>query len=489
MRRRRFVGACGSLIAASFIAEVHASTSSTRTPRQVGESQENRGGEHGDAAVETVASRSHRPVNVADFGAVPGMDCSSAVQRAIDHVESIGGYDLRDSGGTIEFGAGIWYFNNVVIQNSGIRLVGAGKRATLLANRDAAAPMLLIRQGDTSLTSTVADIDFENLQFRNTVQRSDGTPFLIQGNKVVGMSFLNVDFVSSPLAPRGNRNALRCDFLKVDTFQSRWTGCSFWGILGCAIELPDGPQSDTVRFENCIWAYCSLAGSFGLGSGSGINGLCFESCKVLGNQGGSYVSSGNDSFARATVAQSSTGTSITVSDGVNFRTNRAVVVGRSTNRAQYAFVRAVSGNVITLDRAVAVTSGDDVIHGQLGWVFGHVSMPLIQSSQLEGCDVGVYSVDGRQLELDSTVVASCARGILLNSDFGYLRVDLCLGDTIGRMKNNVAWQFITILHVSDARNVVEMNGTDASRSGYYKGNADSLVVNASGKPVRVLIAE
>lgn len=424
-------------------------------------------------------------VSISQFGGISGTDCSAALQRAIDHVEATGGYDLRDSTGAIEFGPGVWYINRILISKFGVRFVGAGKRATLLANKHPTEPMVLIRQGDRSVTHVIADISFENLQFRNTVHRADGAGFLIQGSAAERLLFSSVDFVSSALAPDRNRTPLKCDFIRTDTFESRWRDCNFWGILGCAIEIPDGPQSDTVMFDHCVWSYCTIAGAFGLGNRSGINGLYFQSCKVIGNQGGSYVAAGNDNFAHTTSVGTSVGIRIRVANPTNFRVNRAVVIGQSAINAQYAFVRSVSGDTITLDRSVKVNDGDDIVHGQLGFVFGHTLSPRVQSSQFEGCDVGLYVIDGRMITLDSTVAVSCARALLLNSEFRSLRLSMCIGATIGTMKNGVAWQFITILNVAGSTNVIELDETSAEGSGYYDGTPQSLVVNRSRYSIRI----
>lgn len=431
------------------------------------------------------SKRSYR-VNVKDFGAVSGTDCSIPVQRAIDHVETLGGYDVRDSGGEVEFGPGIWYINRVVINKFGIRFVGAGRRATIIANRSRTEPMLLIIQGDRSVTPIIADIGFENLQFRNTVDRDDGADFLIRGILAERLLFNSVDFVSSALAPSGNRSPLRCNFIQTATFQSRWSNCNFWGILGCAIEIPDGPQADTILFDGCVWAYCSIAGLFGLGKAAGNNGIYFISCKVIGNQGGGYVSASSDNFASTIIVAATISNKISVECARNFVKNQTIVIGENAGTARYAFVRNVSGNMVELDRKIVVAPGDRVVQGRIGFVFGHVLMPRIQSSQFEGCDVGVYLLGGKRLSVDSTIIASCARGILINSDFDYLRISACIGATMGQMKNDVAWRFVTISNITNSRNVVDVSGSSVERSGYAVSANGGFVVNEARFPILLL---
>jgi hypothetical protein len=440
----------------------------------------------GPNPVALASPRSTHRINIADFGAVSGEDCSAAIQRAIDYVESLGGNDVRDSGGTIEFGAGVWYASRLNIRKFGVRFVGAGRRATIIANRSKTEPLLLISQGDRSVTPIVGDIDFENLQFRNTVDRDDDAGFLIRGILAESLLFSSVDFISSPLAPSQNKSPLRCNFIQAATFQSRWSNCNFWGILGCAIEIPDGFQSDTILFDGCVWAYCSVAGVFGLGKASGNNGMYFVSCKVIGNQGGGYVSSSSDNFALTSTLGVSSEREIQVKDSRNFAVNQAVIIGLDPARAQVAFVRGISGNVIKLDRKVTAGVGDTVVQGRVGFLFGHVSMPRVQSSQFEGCDVGIYLIGGKRLTVDSTAMISCARGILINFDFDYLKIGNCIGATMGQMKNRVAWRFLSISNMASGKNIIEMTGTSVDGSGYARPKEGGFVVNETKYPVRLL---
>jgi hypothetical protein len=344
--------------------------------------------------------------------------------------------------------------------------------------------MLTLRQGDAGASPVIADIGFRDLQFRNTVHRADGAEFLLRGYKAERLLFENVDFVSSPIASDGSRSALRCNFIKTDTFETRWYNCNFWGILGCAVDISDGPQSDTVLFRGCVWSYCAVACAFGFGRGSGINGLLVESCKVIGNQGGFYVSRGNDSFV-STRAVAGKGRFIEVEDGRNFRPNKAIVVGSGRGATKYAIVRGVSGNLITLDRDITCNRGDAVIHGVFGFLFGHTSMPRIQSSQLEGCDVGAYLLDGRALTVDSTSFVSCARGVLINAQFQYLKLSMCTGATMGRMRNAEPWELVSIIGVDNGSNLIAFEGLRFEDSGYYKGNPTSAVANHSDQEIAV----
>jgi hypothetical protein len=435
------------------------------------------------AVIRTVQDELRRKVTISQYGATSGVDCSAALQAAIEYIETLGGNDYQDSGGTVELGPGLWYVNNVAITHFGVRLVGAGKYATLIANRSATDPMISVYQGNTAVTSTITEVGFEKLQFRNTVARADGAGPLLQGTYSERMLFSDVDFVSSPLAAAGNRSALRCDFLKFDTFESRWSHCAFWGVLGCAVDIPDGPQSDTLLFDHCVWAYCTLAVSLACGSASGLNGPQFVSCKIVGNQGGTYVSNGADSFAHTTIGATSNGNAIQVTDATNFAVDKCVLVGRNVPNPQRAFVRRVSGNTITLDRAVSVNAGDDVVHGVFGVVLGHVHTAEFRGVQLEGCDVGVYSTVGT-LTTFSGSIGSTARPFLMNGEFRYLRVGPCAGFTIGTMKNGVPWQFVTVLYVADTANRVDLEDCDCEGSGYYSGSPGTLVINESGVNLR-----
>ncbi|NIF80130.1 hypothetical protein F3J20_22510 [Paraburkholderia sp. Cy-641] len=427
----------------------------------------------------TMQDKERQNVDVADFGAVSGQDCSAAVQAAINYLETLGGYDVSDSGGVIEFGPGIFYVSNIVMTKAGIRWRGKGNVATLIANSSPTDPMISIYQGDPNAGTVVWGNQFESLQFRNTVTRSDGAPFLIQATHSLRMSFVNVDFVSSAIT-NGARGALKCDFVKTDTFESRFSHCSWWGVLGCAIEIPDGQQSDTNIFDHCTWFYCSLAGAFFLGNVSGSNNLQFVSGKVLGAQGGGYVSSGNDQYANTTAAASSNGNTITVANATNFAPNRCVVVGQNSASASYAFVKSVAGTTITLDRPIAVNAGDTIVHGTLGFVMGHTHSTKWQGVQFEALDVGVYSVGGTMHTIESSSFNSCARGVLLNNQFRYLRLAHCFPTTIGTPKNGVGWQLVTVLSVTDSGNLIVIEDCDAAGSGYIGASVQTLVVNNSG---------
>lgn len=423
-------------------------------------------------------------LNIAQFGAVAGSDCSGALQRALNFAESLAGYDGADVGTVIEFGPGLWYVNNIKIQKSGFRFIGAGKRATLLVNKDATAPMFMLQAQSSALSPVISDIAFENLQFRNIVDRADESEFLIRGIKAVRLYFSNVDFVSSPISSNGYRSARKCDFFKSDTFESTWANCNFWGIIGCAIDIPDGPQSDTLLFRSCIWAYCTIAGVFGLGNGSGINGLSIESSKVIGSQGGSYVSQGHDNFS-STRCASVNGKLIEVEDSTGFRAGKAILIGTGSATSQYAIVRAISGNTMTLDRPLKCKRGDLIIHGVFGFVFGHASMPSLRASQMEGCDTAIYLDGGRALTVESTSFISCARGILASADFEFLKLSACTAATIGQLKSGVSWELISIIAVSGKSNLVRVEGLHFEGSGYYRGDPSSVVANHSEHKVSI----
>jgi hypothetical protein len=427
-------------------------------------------------------------INVKDFGAKGDGATSdtAAIQAAIDAAESRRGWDLRAAGaGAIYFPPGAYLVSGLRISKSGLRFIGAGKFASLLVNTATTGPMLTIAQGNPDLTAVIENVSFEDLSFRNTVDRTTPGDFLIVGSAYERALFRDVDFVSAPLNTTDSasyRNSRRADFVKMDTFESKFDHVVFWGITGVAVEIPDGPQSDSVVFDHVVWYYCTAAAIFGTGArANSITNIEIRGSKVVAHQGGFYVSERADAFAVTTATAGSTGTKLAVSSTTGMQPGRAIFVGQNDSTRPYAMVATVNGPTsVTLDRAITVNANDVITSGLVGFVLGHTHATRIQTTQFEGVDIGVLVQGDRQnLSIEASSLSSVPRAVYLNGDVRALRLSEVYGGTIGTPRNGVGWRVVTV-HYASTATIIRLQHLDMEGSGYYDGTDASLVANESG---------
>lgn len=406
-------------------------------------------------------------------------DDTTAIQNAIDAAEAAGGGDLF-------FPPGEYVVSQLRISIFGIRFLGSGFDSSILVNTHATNELLRVELAAS--VNTIGSFQMSDMQVRNAVVRGNGDYPLINCLYLVRSVFERVHFVSSPLGD--NRNATKCDLMRItDPFEVSFDDCEWWGATGYGLDIVSSDmQADSLLFKNCMWKYCGIGCTLFRGSGSGGNNVKIIGGKYLGWQGSVYVSDSQDQYARTTITTTGTDvTSFDVADATNFLTGKMVVIGASID-FQIAYVTNVAGTTITLDRAVTVTNGDEIVHGKFGAVLGHVRQPSFESVQWEGLDVGLYSAGGRYIDVENFSLSNCSKGFFLNNQFRYAHIKNGIVDTDGTPKNSVTWQLVLLDGQSDKYNNTVLEDVTADGSGYQSGSQiRDLVVNSSGLDLFILI--
>lgn len=427
-----------------------------------------------------VASLVNSVVNVKMFGAVGDgvTDDSAAVQAAINFIQTNPSYNLdslrEGYGGTVFFPQGRYVVTGLTITKFNIEFRGVAG-ASFLVNKQITG-ILLLAQWDGG-SNTLGGTQFTDIEIRNTVDRADNAGPLVILDKPVRSGFDRFVMTSSDFNS-GSKASKRGDGIKMIAPFEVTGSVIIYGFIGIGMDIISGPQSDSFELEG-VFAYNSvgLVGFRGAG-GSGNNNFKFTG-KFLGNQGGTYVSGGNDAYAETTVVSTS-GNDLTVASSTNMKVNRAVVVGR-TNLLQVAIIKSIAGNVLTLDRPVTLSAGETVVSGRIGCITSEMRNPSFKGVQFEGCDAAVYATQGTtKLSLEEYVLSSCAKAVLVNGKVRKLTLNNGVAASSGTLANSVTWKLLTLLNIEDRYNSIFIDDNPAEGSGYSDGTRDSLVDNRSG---------
>lgn len=427
-----------------------------------------------------VASLVNSVVNVKMFGAVGDgiTDDSAAVQAAINFIQTNPSYNLdslrEGYGGTVFFPQGRYVVTGLTITKFNIEFRGVAG-ASFLVNKQTTG-VLLLAQWDGG-SNTLGGTQFTDIEIRNTVDRADNAGPLVILDKPVRSGFDRFVMTSSDFNS-GSKASKRGDGIKMIAPFEVTGSVIIYGFIGIGMDIISGPQSDSFELEG-VFAYNSvgLVGFRGAG-GSGNNNFKFTG-KFLGNQGGTYVSGGNDAYAETTVVSTS-GNDLTVASSTNMKVNRAVVVGR-TNLLQVAIIKSIAGNVLTLDRPITLSAGETVISGRIGCITSEMRNPSFKGVQFEGCDAAVYATQGTtKLSLEEYVLSSCAKAVLVNGKVRKLTLNNGVAASSGTLANSVTWKLLTLLNIEDRYNSIFIDDNPAEGSGYTDGTRDSLIDNRSG---------
>ena len=419
-------------------------------------------------------------INVKEFGAFGDgtTDDSAAIQAAIDFIEDNPFYNLDATkegyGGTVFFPQGRYVATGLRISKFNIEFRGVAG-ASFLVNKQTTGRMLLAQWDDG--TNTLGGVKFKDIEVRNTVDRADGAGELILLNKPVRSQFDRFVMTSSDFNS-GSKVSKIADGIKIVAPFEVSGSVVVYGFIGIGMDIISGPQSDSFELEG-IFMYntVGLVGFRGAG-GSGNNNFKFTG-KFLGNQGGTYVSNSQDSYAETTVV-STAGNDLTVASATNMKVGRAVVVGR-TNTLEIAIIKSIVGNTLTLDRPITLTAGETVLSGRFGIVTSEMRNPRFEGVQWEGCDVGLYATQGTtKVVVDGYVASSCAKPFVVNGQVRKFALNNGVAATAGTMANSVTWKLLTLLNIVDRYSYFYISDNPAEGSGYYTGTRDSLIDNRSG---------
>lgn len=420
-------------------------------------------------------------VDVTQFGAVGDgvTDDSAAVQAAIDFVQTNPAYQLdtlrEGYGATIFFPQGRYKVTGLSVSKFNIEFKGV-IGASFLVNASPTGQMLTAAFAGG--TNTIGGIFFTDIEIRNTVDRDDGAGPVVLLDKLVRGGFHRFRFYSSSFET-GSYSYKKCDGIKMIAPFEIKGDILIQGCKGIALDIISGPQSDSIDLE-VLFKYntVGLVGFRGAG-GSGNNNLTLSG-KILGYQGGTYVSDSQDAYAKTTLSATATNTNtITVASATNMKVGKAVVIG-ATNTMQIAMIKTIVGSTLTLDRNITAASGDDVVSGSFGFVSSEVRNIDLQNMQLEGLDVGFYGTSGtRNVTFKTYAIGSVAKPILMNTQFRKCTLSDGVCSTAGTMANGVTWKLLTILAMSDRFGIIDIRDNPADGSGYFVTDIYSLVENLS----------
>jgi hypothetical protein len=420
-------------------------------------------------------------VDVKSFGAVGDgvADDSAAIQAAINFIQDNPAYTLDSAregyGGTVFFPQGRYKATGLTVSKFNIEFAGV-YGASFLVNASTTGQLLTAAWAGG--TNTIGGIYFTDLEVRNTVDRADNAGPVILLDKLVRGGFNRFKFFSSSFET-GGYSYKKCDAIKmIAPFEVRGD-LIIQGCKGIALDIISGPQSDSIELE--VLLKYNTVGIVGFrGSGGSGNNNFSVSGKILGWQGGAYVSDGNDAYAKTTLSATvSASNTITVADATNMLVGKSVVIG-NTNTMQIAMIKTIVGTTLTLDRPVTATSGDDVVSGSFGVVSSEMRNIDFENMQLEGLDVGFYGTNGtRNVTFKTYAIGSVAKPVLMNTQFRKCVLSDGVCSTAGTMRNGVAWKLFTILSMSDRFGIVDIQDNPADGSGYFVSDIYSLVENLS----------
>ncbi len=420
--------------------------------------------------------------NAVGWGAVNGQESSAATNSIINYIESNAAYDQDSTkdgySAEIYFKAGRYEVTGLSITKFGIKLVGDGE-GSILYNTQTTGRMLTVEWDSGS--STIGSCPIENMQLRNTVTRDIDAGELLFFNSLVRSQLNNVRFISSPFTA-GAKTPTRCDFVKMRApFEVSMLDCFFWGSIGIALDIISGPQSDSVDLRNTVFLNNTVActGYRGAG-GSGGNNIKFSG-KMLGYQGGSYVSDGEDAFAVTTVS-SIAGLVLNVADATNMKVGMAVVVGTNadgsiSNDMGIAIITAINTNAITLDRTITSTASAKVISGRFGFIGSECRQPAFNNIQLEGLDVGILATTGtRYISASNFSISSVAKPFYMSCQFRNLELSCFGASAVGTLQSGVTWKLITVDdNITSDSNAIFIAGDGTEGSPYTDGTYSSLI--------------
>jgi len=422
----------------------------------------------------------HVTVNVKEFGAVGDgvTDDSASIQAAIDFIEDNPLYNLDSAkegyGGTVLFPQGRYIATGLLVSKFNIEIKGVAG-ASFLVNASTTGRLLTAQWSGGA--STIGGIKFTDIEVRNVVDRADGAGEIILLDKPVRSHFSNFTMTSSGFNS-GSKVSKVGDAIKIVAPFEVAGDVRIYGFIGIGMDIISGPQSDSFELSGAfLYNAVGLVGFRGAG-GSGNNNFLFTG-KFLGTQGGTYVSGGNDAYAETTVISTS-GNDLTVASATNMKVGRAVVVGR-TNTVEIAIIKSIVGNVLTLDRPITLGAGEVVLSGRFGCIASEMRNPAFNGVQFEGCDVGLYTLQGTtKASVSNYSISSCAKPFIINGQIRKLTIDDGVAATSGTLANSVTWKLLTLLNIVDRFSYIYIKDNPAEGSGYYTGATDSLIDNRSG---------
>ena len=314
--------------------------------------------------------------------------------------------------------------------------------------------------------STIRGFRMDNLRVQNIVDRANGAGELIYLDKMVGGGMNHTQFISSEITV-GSRVRRHCDMVKmVAPFEVTMKDVLAWGN-DVAFDIISGPQSDGVRFENFTGLYNSITivGFRGAG-GSGTNNFYFSG-KILGWQGGSFVTSNLNARARGTVV-STLGRTVTlgVGEGAKVKVDRGVLLGATNdgviaNDMSLAIVTDVTGDVITLDRDITTVAGAKFLSGMLGYIGSECRQPEFKNFQVEGLDYAFIFTRGSTLiNLAQCSAGNTATTVYLSCRFRNISIKHVVNTSTGTLENGNDWELITVDdNIETSTNRIELVGS------------------------------
>lgn len=428
-------------------------------------------------------------LSIKDFGATgDGADDTSGNTAFAAYVAALvaAGTDTYAAKGRLYMPAGDYVLTGQQIKKFGIEIVGDGPFATRLINKDASAAMLTVA---SDVNSAIAGVNLRDLSVWNTVARNAGSDFLIKGTNLVRAFLENVRFTSSAIADDSHLSALYCNMLKLDTSFEIEFARTYWNVgIGCPLEIVDDAQADTALFRSVEIENWAGAARLWLGNGgNGCNNFQWLSGKLLGFQGGTFISGTNDAFCKTTVNGSvSNSNVVTLHSVTGIAANRTIVFGQNTVNPVVASVVSVNAGAktVTLDVSVTVADNAYALSGTILAILGHMHSPRFQGVQLEGADIGILNMAAQDLQMEGWSASSVIKPVYHNCEFRGFKSQAASAGTSGSPRNAIAWKLITLDGMTDVNNRMLMLGNGmVEGSGYYVTNAQSLVDNLSTQQV------
>lgn len=189
----------------------------------------------GAAVTRTVKDKLLESVSVGDFGAtLLSTDNSAAIQAAIDHVESLGGGELK-------FPPGVMLSGKIVPGNR-VVMVGAGKGSTVLKLKDGANSNFVETRGFASFADDTkrSYSYYASTAARNAAARSTGTYAMVASAQT---DFNNATWYVATATPATSDG----DWTEVDPV----VGCVAGGIRDMTID--GNAANQTGSFVACGW--------------------------------------------------------------------------------------------------------------------------------------------------------------------------------------------------------------------------------------------
>ncbi|MBD2862985.1 glycosyl hydrolase family 28-related protein [Paenibacillus oceani] len=427
--------------------------------------------------------------NVRWFGAKGDntADDSAAFQAAIDKAQEQ--YEVDKTGGTVYVPPGKYKVTGLTVRKPYVTIKGEGNGSSILMNYSNSAAMFDI-QREANVTSSMHSFEMRDLMIKNNVNRLPGDRPLVYARQLVSSRFTNVIFRNSNAFEGGsgyNGSGLKI----LNGFELTFTNCVFSHFLkGYAVDLPcQSMNVGNYHFLDCLWMYCGHGLLIGRGGSSMHNSTLLSNPKFVGWQGGHYIRDGKVKYAQTTIASSPAANQVTLSNASGFESGQLVLVG-SESRLTPAYISAISGSTITLDRDVAVLPGDTALQGTVavlsGWNVQEVRMNV---GHFEGYDVGLLASNHLGLiSLDSVHAGNCSNVVVIDDQVQYVSIQNCR--VFASDPNNLWpnwWTAVRITKLDSDDNLIILDNNMIEGGGAYVSYVGREVFNQTAFQPKVRI--